>query len=283
MIKLGKAANGLLLGLAASIMFALSAVSLFLDRSATAAIAGAVALTFILLIKLPIVESFEVLTLKVKLRHQVDEANQLLQHIRSTASVTSKLSYIQLAFMNRLGNISWSQKRALLKDVDGMLLGLGISGDEINEWKRPFLNLITRDFASILWSSIERVKQRHFNAAQKEIADYERVNKPVAPNDPALSGLRANAQRYAQRPFTVGDVLQGTHLGDPDDLTRDWVQPELFDAKEISALRTIRDEVCVHIAECWASGTITKAAEGYLDGIGHREDKRIEELLAVVN
>ena len=81
----------------------LAAYSMWLDRSASAAVAGALSFAFLLLRQLPHLESMEILTLKVKLRERLSDAEQLTDQLRTTASVSAQLMYVQLAFMNHMG------------------------------------------------------------------------------------------------------------------------------------------------------------------------------------
>lgn len=274
-----KAVTLALLAIAAAIAFVLTVLLLLLDRPASATIAAALVLSFILLCKLPILESFEVLTLKVKLRHQMDEAGELLSQIRSNAAVTSKLLYLQLGFMNRLGSVSWGQKRALLSDVDGMLNGLDFPKDKIGEWKRPFMNLISRDFLSILWGAIEHIKRRHRDSAQNMYDKYSRENSPVREDDETHRALLAAVRRFDQCSLDLGDMLQRPDLADTKLLTQSWIEPGMFDAEELKALEVLRGEVVQLVSDCWAQGTITPEAERYLDEYGLKIDTRIQELL----
>lgn len=274
-----KGASIAALVLAAVISFALTVVALWLNRPATAGIAAALALSFILLCKLPIVESFEVLTLKVKLRHQVDEAGDLLRQIRSTAGVTSKLLYLQLGFMNRMGTVSWAQKRELLADVDKMLADIGTPASQIDDWKRPFMNLISRDLASVLWGAVEHVKAIRRKVAQEALEAYSRANGPLDPADSNYEALRDAVRPFVQRSMDLGDILQRPDMNDVATLTKDWIDPTLFDDAEVDALNEVRAEVIQHASGCWSEGTITEQAEVYLEAYGRRNDTRIRELL----
>ncbi len=261
-------------------MFALSLISIYLDRAAVGGIAATVALAMIILIKLPIVESFEMLTLKVKLRHQVDEAGDLIRQIRSTASVTSKLLYLQLGFMNRMGSVSWSQKRQLLAEIDQMLGNLEVPRSEIDEWKRPFMNLIMRDLLAILWGAIRHLKQRHLNVAQSALEAYKIANSPIMAGDPEYARLCSELQRFHQPAMEIGDVLQGPALRDLSTLTEGWIAQDIFAPAELFALETMRSEIIEYGNECWGAGSITTATESYLDRHSDRTDTRISEILS---
>jgi hypothetical protein len=279
---LSRVSSVLALGASALLMFALTAWSLYLDRSASAGIAGAIALALLLLLKLPVLESFEVLTLKVKLRNQVAEGADLLRHIRTSSSVASKLMYIQLAFMNRIGDVSWSRKRALAQEIEAMLSGLEVSQSDISDSKRPLLNIITFDLVRVLDGSIETIMRRYAQQAQSALGQYSSANSPINAGDTTHAALMADTRKYAYAYQRFDDVLGDPDLAAPGDLTARWLSQLPLPAAEMAKIGRIRDEIVSLAEECWAAGTITPAAEEYLSKYGRRTDTRINELEAAI-
>ena len=272
--------NKALFGIAAVITFALAIWSLYLGRASTGAIAAALSLAFVLLLHLPVVESFEVLTLKVKLKSQVDEAHELMNRLQRNAAIGSKLMYIQLAFMNRIGSISWRRKRELMHEIDQMLNVLGISHEEVSAWKRPFLNIISFDLFRIFEVSWRQLVSDGLSKANMKVSSYT-AGRTVDPNDAEYQRLIAEANRFAFQQPSLEDVLFEPRLENLESFTASRIANAPLTDAERAQIEIIRREVVDLSKSCWADGTITSEAENYLEKYGEYTRTRLEELQQV--
>lgn len=247
---------------AIGLMFGLAAYSLYLNRTASAGVAAAFMLALILVQQLPILESFEVLTLKAKFRAQIDEAAVLLGHLKESAQVSARSTCLQLAYMNRMGDLGWDRKRKILGDIDGQLRRLGVPEPEIAETKRPFINMLTFDLGKVLEHSVQLRLRQYGNELDKlyqqrfseGIRDHEGHNKFL----------------QWKRGFSLPSSVLYDPLGRADfDNLRGLLEP-WFEALPVSkadqdSMRPVLDEVVAIAEACWAAGTVTAEAEAYLD------------------
>lgn len=254
---MGAAAN-----IAIAITFGLTCISLYSDRTATAGVAAALTLALVLFRQLPILESFEVLSLKAKFTARIGEADTLLAHIRRNVSASSKLSYVQLAFMNRMGDIGWSRKRELLEEIDGLLRQVEISEGDIAAMKAPFLNLVTLDLSRIYEHSVRELLQPARDALDREINDYSR--KPIPAGDLHLASLHNQRKALDVRSIDWGDSLGNKSLSSLRSVLSAWTADIPIGGSEVPFAEQILGEVAGLSEACWRAGTVTIEAEEYL-------------------
>ncbi len=266
-------------GFSIAASFALTAYSIWLDRTGTATVAAAFTLALVLLQQLPVIESFEAFTLKVKMSNRIDQFDQLLGFLRRHASLSSKLTYIQLAFMDRMGSIGWSKKRDLLNDFDQLLRSMNVKADEIDSYKRPFLNLVSFDLFRVFENAAAHVSREQFAAGEKALQDYV-GGRSIDPNDIHYNQLLAERNRFSFEITKFDAVLEDARLSEICPLMRSRLDGAALATKEKVALTTILSEVEALAQQCWTQGTVTLETESYLDRYGRRTNTRIDELLA---
>ncbi|MDM8010818.1 MAG: hypothetical protein QUV08_07640 [Parasphingorhabdus sp.] len=262
--------------LASTAMFLLACYSLYFDRTATAAVAAALSLAFVIIQKLPLIENLEILTLKVKLRHQVSEATQLLEKLRASAVVSSKLSYVQLAFMNRMGSLPWGRKRELQQEIDAMLSNLDGDSVTIAEAKAPLLTIVSFDLYQIFAHSVTLRVQKRRSELDKAIQEHFN-GKPIVQLDETYQKLSAERKSLDASRKKFSDVLYDPRLRDLEKLTEKDLPLSGLNKSEIETLETIRKEVCDLSKKCWNVQTITTETEDYLEKY-QQGDTRVREL-----
>lgn len=266
---------GLAANLAIVSMFGLACFSLYQDRTATAAVAAAMTLAIILLRQPALLESFEVLSLKAKFTARITEADKLLAQIRRSATVASRMSLVQLAYMNRMGDIGWARKRALLEEVDGLLKDVEIPAAEIAGMKMPFLNLLTLDLSRVYEHSVRELLQPQLAEVDRQIQEFP---KPINAGDPRWSALHEQRKGLVLSSIDWDDALGNTALSNlRQELTR-WTAAIPLEVEASDQARLILDEVAKIAEGCWAAGTVTKDAEDYLGRYGDRTTSRVEDL-----
>lgn len=262
---------------ASVIAFATTLYLLFNDFTASATVAAALTMGMLLFHFLPIVESFEVLGLKAKLNRRVGEADSLLSHIKNIAEVSSKLLYIQLAWMNRMGTISWSKKRDLLSEVDGLLKGLDVSRKEIENLKHPFMVMISLDLFRIFEHCLRFRSSFLLRQIEKEQHDIFK-GRSIDQSNTKWKELQNRRHRLKYESYSANDVLSDSRLRNIGDMGRDHLANVDLPKDDREALEGVVIEIAQLADECWREGTITRDAEVYLERYGHSQDARYKEL-----
>lgn len=274
--RIRTAGTSLAAGVAVTLMFALACYSLYLNRTATAAVAAAMTLALVLIRQLNVLESFEILSLKAKFIARIGDADTLLAHIRRSASVSSKLSYVQLAFMNRMGDIGWPRKRALLEEIDGLLREVDVPQADIAAMKAPFLNLVTLDLSRVFEHSVHEMLRPKRQALEEEIRSYS--SKPIVANDPKWSKLLEERQNLERSAIDWQDALGNTALANLRQALTVWAAKIPLDGPQKQIADQILDEVATLSEACWTAGTVTTEAEDYLNRYGTDTNERIKAL-----
>jgi hypothetical protein len=273
-----KAAVGLATWVAISITFILSAYSLWLDRSTTAAVAGAFMLAMIIFKHLPIIESLKVFTLEAKFVQRIDQADQLLNQVRASARVSSKLLYRQIALAGRLAHMGWSEKRDMVSSFDKHLASLDISESVITDLKKPFFHIISLDLFRIYEHSVSERLREHREQARAAVQKHV-SNKPIEAGDKIYAELLA-AEHALEMPFTTTrDVMNDGRLDDMAAITAKLINETPLPDEDKNKLEIIRSEVVLHANSCREEGNVTAEAEAYLDKYSPRVDSRVKEII----
>lgn len=255
---------------AATLAFGTSIFLLWIDRPASATVGAVLAIALLLFRFLPIVESFEVFGLKAKLRRQASEGEFLLEKIRRSATVSSKLAYLDLAWMDRLGGIPWSEKRKLLSEADALLEDLDVPKKEIDSLKSVFLAMISVDLVRIFQDCL-RLRFSHLSS---EIAKEQRAifgKKPVDQSNPQWKELQEKRRRVSRKGYDSDDLLDDLGRRNVDQITAEMLGgPELSD-DDRGKLEAVRAKIAKLSDDCWRAGTITPEAEAFIEE--HRSDR----------
>lgn len=261
-------------------LFCLTVFSIWMDRAASAAIAGAFALAFVILRQLPIVESFKIFTLEAKFVHRLGEYEELLRHIRSTAEVSSLLLYRQIANAGRLSSMKWSTKREMIKDLDGLLNDLGISTDTRDKAKWPFLHIICLDLYRVFENAVAYRLKIYADSAGQAVNIYG-AGRAIDAGDTEYLQLIENRNRLVLPFVTTYDIMDDGRLDDMDKITRLLIAGTPLPEVDKERLEQVRLEVIALASACRAAGTITDEAEVYIDRYSPRNDTRGKELFPV--
>lgn len=256
-------------------MFGLTCFSLYQDRTATASVSAALTLAFVLFRQLPILESFEVLSLKAKFAARIGEADKLLAHIRRNVAVSSKLSYVQLAFMNRMGDIGWSRKRALLEEIDGLLRQVEVPEVDITAMKAPFLNLVTLDLSRVYEHTVRELLRSSSEKLDVEMSAYS--SKPIPAGDPGWASMVERRRTLDVSAIDWGDSLGNPSLAALRQALTAWTAGIPLPAEEAQFAELVLGEVAQLSEQCWTAGTVTLETEKYLGLYGSRTRSRIDD------
>ena len=257
--------------------FALAIYSILKDRAASAGVAASLAVAFLILKHLPIIESFKAFNMEAKFVRRVEDAERLLGYIRSAAEATSRMLYLQLAFLNRMSDVGWAKKRELIEQLDQSLAELGVNEEFIRVSKRPFLNFVSRDLYAVLRGSADTLANRMRQSLvdrQNEISS----KGPVPAGDPEYYELNRKIQTLYLGPWEFGDMSGKSRLEDMSAMTKEILEHLEWSDSDREKLETIASEVEKMSANCWSEGTITPDAEAYIRKYAQRTDIRLEEI-----
>jgi len=176
----------------AFICFIATLLLAFDDKASSATVTAFMGLGCAALYFLPIFESFEAFGLSAKLKTQVIEAETLLKNIRTSAIVASRLSYVQVAWMNRMAVLSISEKRKLLLEAEDNLRELNVEKHLVSEIREPFLRFISSD----LYADFKSLLRRRIG---NERNDIDRVLREEFPNGQPADGAERFNELHARR------------------------------------------------------------------------------------
>jgi hypothetical protein len=265
--------------LAVPALFALTVYSIWLDRAPSAAVAGAFTLAFVILMQLPLVESFKIFTLEAKFARRVDEAERLLEGIRSTAEVHSRMLYWQVGKGDRMSEMPWALKRSLVEETDKLLGGLGLSEANITALKFPFFHTIKLDLFRVYERTVDyRIRQSRDEIQQKLSA----FPKPIQAGDPEYAAVMM-AWQNTKLPFdTHQDIMDDGRLDNMAAITLKLITDTPLPEADKQVLEQVRMEV-VQLAEaCDRAGNITPETEDYLRRYSRNPKTRAQELFGEV-
>ena len=264
---------------AVALLFGLTIWSIWLNRSATAAVAGAFMFALLIFKQLPLVESFKIFTLEAKFRQRLSESSDLLNSIRATAQVSSRLMYYQLAVGDRMSTMSWDLKRNMLSEFDGLLQSLEVPAETISGLKKPFLHIISLDLFRVFEHAVSSRLRWYSQQANQELSTYQ-AGRAVDPEDPEFKRRLAESRRLVMPFSTSTDIMDDGRLDDMQEITSKLIDAAPLPSEDKELLNQVRSEVNDLDAGCKTAQTITVEAQAYLEKYGRRVDTRAAELFS---
>lgn len=229
---------------AAFILLAL--YSLWLDRSASAGVAAAIALALLLLQNVAILESFEVLTLKVKLRAQVDVASNVIDLMRESALISARFTYDQMALLPA-DHAGWASRKDQLEAVEALLDRLDIGSERRLAMKGKLLGRLASDLST---SFTDAVVDRSNEYARSVLPRAGRQGDIFS----RTSAVFLNRHLDANEQVTLAD------LSVPRPAMQQWFDRVPFLERDRAAFQSVLEHVSSLIEEVYATGRITQAA-----------------------
>ena len=141
---------------AATVSFALAVYLALYDRKGASAILAAAALVAALLAYLPQLDSLSAFAVNVKLRSNLDRADEILAKLRKLTVVNAKLAYTTLAWGNRFGTPKAADKQRILDEMDDQLATMDVDNDERAEIRRSYVRFSNRPFRVKHFQTIRR-------------------------------------------------------------------------------------------------------------------------------
>jgi hypothetical protein len=210
----------------------------------------------------------------VKLRSNLDRADEILAKLRKLTVVNSKLAYTTLAWGNRFGAPKAADKQRILDEMDDQLAAMDVGIDERAEIRRSYVRFIVFDFYYLFIRSIDYALSRRGEELQARNGAL-----PSDPNRAAMQEFNVNSSEWRGR--VLGHASpEGLPIAELRKYMHDAVPLATFSAEETTALNKIADEIADFCeAAQKKGGYTTEAAEFYdrysADGMGASLYRRI--------
>jgi hypothetical protein len=98
-----------------------------------------------LLFYLPQLETLKALGIDVRLRNTLDRAEEIIGRLKTLAQANAKVTYMTIAWGNRLGSPSAADKQRVLDETDAQLQALKVDEVERKAIAKPLVDLIGVD------------------------------------------------------------------------------------------------------------------------------------------
>jgi len=254
-----------------------AAYQAFNNSIKSAAALGTLCALSVALLYLPQLEVFKAFGIEARLRHTLDRAEEIIAHLKELAMINAKVTYLSMAWENRLGSPTAKDKQAVLDEVDQQLIALKVGDEERREIKKPLVQMIGLD----LWNIYSQVMERFLYWKRKELA--QRANSEQS--EEARAALQKFITDEASWRATARGESPFKELANYD-LEKYLVvatPTALLDETEKSLAEKFRTEVLGLYNGCRAKGGFTPAAaefyDKYLDRSG--TDLKVKELFGL--
>jgi hypothetical protein len=174
------------------------------QRSASSLSLATIFFLSTLLFYLPRLETLSALGIEVRLRNTLDRAEEIIDRLKKLAEVNAKVTYLTMAWGNRLGSPSYADKQKVLDEMDAQLLALNVDETERHNIARPLIALIGVDLYQIYSNVMERFvfwtdqfENRKLNAnhTPEAQAQYQKLTNDIAAWRRANAGKSPFADR----------------------------------------------------------------------------------------
>ena len=244
-------------------------------KSATAL--GALCALAVTLLYLPQLEVFKAFGIEARLRHTLDRAEEIIGRLRELATINAKVTYLTMAWENRLGSPTARDKQAVLDEVDRQLIALNVSAEQRREITTPLVQMIGLDLNNIYSQVMEHfVKWKRNDLTRRANSEQsEQVRAALHKFNADERDWRAAAS--GQTPFNElsnYDLEKYLIINTPS---------ALLDEKEAAIAGRFRTEVLVlYNASRQKGGFTPDAAEFYDNYLSSKASRRkMEELYGV--
>ncbi len=95
---------------------------------------------------LPLISQFSLPGFEARMNNRVNEVKAIEETVRKIAAVNARVTYMTLAWANRLGSPSTKDKQSLLDDVDKQLREFKVTDEERQSIVRPVVQMLKFDF-----------------------------------------------------------------------------------------------------------------------------------------
>jgi hypothetical protein len=246
------------------------------QRNASALTLATIFLLSTLLFYLPRLETLSALGISVKLQNTLNQAEEIIDRLKKLAEVNAKVTYMTIAWGNRMGTPKAVDKQRVLDEMDAQLLALKVNEDERRKISKPLVALIGIDLYAFYSQVMERlvfwkdtIENRALNAnhTPEAAAEYQKLGASIA------AWRRLNAGK------APGNDLDNFDLREY--LIRD-TPVAILDEKQKASAETFRNQILSLYQGCLTKGGYTAEAATFIDGTRENyvgaADERVKQL-----
>lgn len=218
------------------------------------------------------IKTFKVWEVQVELRETLDRAEEIIGRVRKLASISARASYLTIAWGNRMGTPSASEKQAVLNEIDNQLTELKVSPKELADIQRPFVKMVRLDFLFLF----QGVLGQYAAIRNAElVADIHKAKDPSAANAVEIRHSELiTAWTKRTRKENPSAELEKEPL---EDVLNSYMPKsgEWLNDKELAVMQKFKAEVLRMNAGCEKKGGYTSEAATYYDRYSgdHNVDK----------
>ncbi len=158
------------------------------QRNASALTLLPIFLLATLLFYLPRLETLSALGISVKLQSTLNQAEEIIERLKKLAEVNAKVTYMTIAWGNRLGSPKAVDKQRILDEMDAQLSALKVGDAERRQITKPLVALIGVDLYAAYSQVMERIvfwinnhENRTLNAnnTPEAVAEYQKLSAAI--------------------------------------------------------------------------------------------------------
>jgi len=259
------------LSLAAAVFLLLAGWRAWENNIKTATFFGGLFLLCTLLVYFPQLDSINAIGVNVKLRKNLDRAQDILDQLKQLAVINAKSSYSQMAWGNRMGNSPATERADMFDAINDQLIALKLSEADRRELAQPIVEFIGVDLYVIYKNVFTRwLFWKEHDIAHRNGTDGKLVQ---AFHDGRSDWLRASARG-------PGDELKYYDL---ESFLRKATPAQMLDANERVIADRFISEILSLYNGCRKKGGYTHDAALYLDKYDNISgaDRKVRELFGV--
>lgn len=133
-----------------------AAYQAFNNSTKSAAVLGGLCALAVAALYFPQLELFKAFGVEARLRSTLDRAEEIIARLKELAMINAKVTYLTMAWENRLGSPTAKDKQALLDEVDQQLVAFNVTEEERREIKKPLVQMIGLDLNNIYSQVMEQ-------------------------------------------------------------------------------------------------------------------------------
>jgi hypothetical protein len=208
---------------------------------------------------LPRIESLSAFAVNVTLQKNLDRAEEIIARLRNLSLVNARIGYTTLAWGNRWAAPKAVEKQRILDAIDDQLAAAGVTAEERNSLKGPYVRFIAVDFYNLFVQMTDYAASRRQEAlAAKQLEENNDANRAAL----QTIALKIGEWRGRGALRSVDDIpLNGFRTFMHNQMPKD-----VFPDQETRSLLTIADKISDLFEACNQKGGYTpEAANSMID------------------
>jgi hypothetical protein len=227
------------------------------ERLASASALATLSLVCALLVYIPQIEVLKALSVEVRMRQTLSDAERIIERLRQTAQALAEVSYFNAAYGSRLSNPSAQKKQAILTRVNEQLRGLGVPAQEIKGLAKDYLLFLEYDLG---WHFRYIVRHRVRARLNEGLASGQNNQPFIQPRV---------AYQTESEPFKLG-----SEPSDLRPLLESQIPKDLLPPEDIQKLRELAEKNASVFQPCIEAGAVTPEAAAFIDAAVEDNDGR---------